>query len=89
MDREEILLKICQILVMRDHAEKGNNKMYFTCNLPRELITEKTNLNHDLGLDSMDLSEILIDLEQEFEVLLNEKNLQTISDLIDQIAEKK
>jgi len=89
MDREEILLKICQILVMRDHAEKVNSKMYFTCNLPRELITEKTNLNHDLGFDSMDLSEILIDLEKEFEVLLNEKNLQTISDLIDQIAEKK
>jgi acyl carrier protein len=89
MDREEILLKICQILVMRDRAEKRSDGRYYTCNLPKEVISEKTNLNHDLGFDSMDLSVILIDLEKEFEMLLNEQNLQTMSDLIDQVAEKK
>lgn len=54
-------------------------------------ITEDTNLKEDLGADSLDLFEIVMALEDEFDMEISEESvmdLTTISDVIEYLRNK-
>ena len=55
-----------------------------------ELIDEDADFTDDLGADSLDLFEILLDVEEEFDLELREENLymiHTVADAVWQIKE--
>ena len=57
-----------------------------------ENITEDTNLMEDLGIDSLDLYEMIISLEEEFDIEIaseDSENLKTIKDVITYIEARQ
>ena len=55
-------------------------------------LTEKTNIAEELGADSLDVVEILMALEEEFEVSIPDEaipNIKTIEDVVKFIDEHK
>ena len=49
-------------------------------------ITRETNIVDDLGVDSLDIAELLLTLEDEFDISIPEEdiaNLKTVGDLVD------
>lgn len=55
-------------------------------------LTEKTNIAEELGADSLDVVEILMALEEEFEVSIPDEaipNIKTIKDVVDFIENNK
>lgn len=49
-------------------------------------ITRETNIVDDLGVDSLDIAELLLTLEDEFNISIPEEdiaNLKTVGDLVD------
>ena len=55
-------------------------------------LTEKTNIAEELGADSLDVVEILMALEEEFEVSIPDEaipNIKTIKDVVDFIDNSK
>lgn len=57
-----------------------------------ENITEDTNLMEDLGIDSLDLYEMIISLEEEFNIEIaseDSENLKTIKDVINYIEARQ
>ena len=55
-------------------------------------LTEKTNIAEELGADSLDVVEILMALEEEFEVSIPDEaipNIKTIEDVVKFIEEHK
>lgn len=52
-------------------------------------ITEETELGNDLGLTSFQLVEMCADLEEEFEVEINEESMSTIIKIGDLMRELK
>lgn len=52
-------------------------------------ITLDTNLLEDLGFDSLDIVELVVEIEDEFNIVLNEDHLtrvKTVGDLIKEIT---
>ena len=55
-------------------------------------ITLDTNLTEDLGADSLDLADILMGIEDEFEVEIPDEdieNIKTVGDIVEYIENKK
>ncbi|MBQ3692950.1 MAG: acyl carrier protein [Clostridia bacterium] len=55
-------------------------------------ITSETNLTEDLGADSLDLADVLMAIEDEFEVEIPDEdieNIKTVGDIVDYIEAKK
>ncbi len=55
-------------------------------------ITVDTNLAEDLGADSLDLTDILMAIEDEFEVEIPDEdieNIKTVGDIVDYIENRK
>ena len=56
-----------------------------------EELTEKTALEDDLGLDSLDLLSVAFDCENEFQITIPDKEIEkliTVGDLLDTICNK-
>lgn len=54
-------------------------------------ITMDTNLTEDLGADSLDLADVLMAMEDEFEVEIPDEdieNIKTVGDIVDYIESK-
>lgn len=78
MEYAEIVKKVKEIIVDKLGVE------------PSE-VTETANFTNDLGADSLDTVELLMDFEKEFEVKIPEEetsSIQTVQDVIDKLAEK-
>lgn len=57
-----------------------------------ESITTDTSLTEDLGADSLDLADVLMAIEDEFEVEIPDEdieNIKTVGDIVDYIEERK
>ncbi len=55
-------------------------------------ITVDTSLTEDLGADSLDLADVLMAIEDEFEVEIPDEdieNIKTVGDIVDYIEAKK
>lgn len=76
---------------------KGRNIMEFeklqeiianAMNVPKENITPETTFVDDLGADSLDVLEITMGIEEEFDIQIENEDLEkisTVQDVIDQI----
>lgn len=56
-----------------------------------ELDNEKTEIYNELGLDSLDIVELITELEKEFDIHISDddfENLETIGDIYDFVFEK-
>ncbi len=61
-------------------------------NKPVEVITEDKEIVKDLGADSLDVVEMLMSLETEFDITVPEEdavNIKTVGDIIELIEKKK
>ena len=55
-------------------------------------ITTETNLTEDVGADSLDLADVLMAIEDEFEVEISDEdieNIKTVGDIVDYIEPRK
>lgn len=60
-------------------------------NLPAEKVTSSASFREDLGIDSLDVVELMFEIEQRFDVVIPDTdiiNLVTVGDLINYLAEK-
>ena len=78
MTRDEIRDKVIDIVA--EQLEK-----------PREQVREDASLTDDLGADSLDLAEIVMEFEDEFDLSIPEDQtgLKTVGDTIDYIDKQK
>ena len=77
MKREEIQDEILEILVM---------KMDLGIPMDLEEINDDTNLESDMGLDSLDQIELVMECEREFDIAIDDadvENFQTMGDILD------
>jgi acyl carrier protein len=54
-------------------------------------ITEDTNLQNDLGMDSLDAVELIMNFEQEFNIAIRDsdvENIKTVKEIIDYFFEQ-
>lgn len=57
-----------------------------------ESITEQTNIQEDLSADSLDIVEIIMELEETFDISISDEDavsLKTVKDLMDYIEKKQ
>jgi len=76
VDRSQVAERIIQIV-----AEKMDK--------PKEEISEDKSIINDLGADSLDVVEVIMDIEDEFELSIPEEDAQkinTIGDAIDYVT---
>jgi len=64
-DRKDIEFRVLETLSLHDKIDKNSLKM--SCHLM-----------NDLGLDSLDLIEVVVTLEDEFKIEINEKDSETL-----------
>ncbi len=72
--------------------ENVKNLISQQLNKPVEEITEDKEIVKDLGADSLDVVEMLMSLEEEFEIRVPEEeavNIKTVADIVKMIEEKK
>lgn len=78
MTREDLLIRLEEIIKEQDPAKAL-------------LISEKTSLKDDLGVDSIELMEFVINVEDAFSISIPDEDvetLMTIGDLIDYLQKK-
>ncbi|MCK1248827.1 phosphopantetheine-binding protein [Streptococcus uberis] len=78
MTREDLLKRLEEIIKVQDPAKAL-------------LISEKTSLKDDLGVDSIELMEFVINVEDVFSISIPDEDvetLMTIGDLIDYLQKK-
>ncbi|GAB6708463.1 phosphopantetheine-binding protein [Streptococcus uberis] len=78
MTREDLLKRLEEIIKVQDPAKAL-------------LISEKTSLKDDLGVDSIELMEFVINVEDAFSISIPDEDvetLMTIGDLIDYLLKK-
>lgn len=71
--------------------EKVKKIMVEKLSLQEEIITEDANFSEDLGVDSLDLYELVMAFEEEFEVEIPPEDLetiQTVGDVIEYLKSK-
>ncbi len=76
MTREEIAAKVKDIIVEKLVVDK-------------EQVTDNASFTNDLGADSLDTVELIMDLEKEFNISIPDEaaeKIQTVGDAIDYIA---
>lgn len=79
MSREEILEQVADVIVEQLGAE-------------REKITENATFIEDLAADSLDVVELIMSLEEKFEIEIPDSDaekINTVKDVIDYIQSKK
>jgi len=57
--------------------------------IPKDKLTNTAHLMQDLGLDSLDCVEVIIEMEEEFQVTINDDDaahLVSVKDIIDYFA---
>ena len=72
--------------------EKVKKIINVVISIDEEKITLEANLENDLGADSLDAVEIIMLLEDEFDISLDDEatqNIKTVSDLVKFIEEKR
>lgn len=77
LNRQEIFEKVKKILIEKLGEEKASNA------------TEASNVIEDLGADSLDVTEIIMDLESEFKTSIpndEAEKMKTVSDIVDAIS---
>ena len=72
MTRSEIFDKISQMIKEQMHHEDME-------------VTEETSLKDELGVDSIDLMEFVVDLEDEFSIEIPDDDIETIEQLGDML----
>jgi len=78
MTQEEITQKVKDIIVFKLNVE------------PSE-VTETANFTTDLGADSLDTADLLLEFEKEFGIKIPDEettNIATVQDAINKVAEK-
>jgi acyl carrier protein len=73
-------------------ADKVRDLISKQLNRPVEEITEDKEVVKDLGADSLDVVEMLMSLEEEFNITVPEEdavNIKTVGDIVKVIDEKK
>lgn len=78
MTREDLLKRLEEIIKVQDPAKAL-------------LISEKTSLKDDLGVDSIELMEFVINVEDAFSISIPDEDVETfmtIGDLIDYLQKK-
>jgi acyl carrier protein len=78
MDKMEIQKKLIDILAKHTQVEAQS-------------VTPDKHLKYDLGLDSLDVAEMVFEIEEEFGIRISDESaekIQKISDTVDFIAEK-
>ena len=58
-------------------------------NIDEETITPEANLKDDLGIDSLAAVELALELETEFDIRIEDEELETVQDIINIIEEKQ
>ena len=65
--------------------EKVKEELVQTTNIDPNLVTMEANLKDDLGIDSLDSVEIVLELESEFDVKISDDelaDLKTVGDIV-------
>ena len=78
MDRKEIMGKVRKIISEKLGVEE-------------EKVVEEAKLIDDLGADSLDLVDLIMDLENEFDVKVDDSDIEkisTVGEVVDYIAKK-
>ncbi|MBW6468438.1 MAG: acyl carrier protein [Anaerosomatales bacterium] len=73
MEREEILEKVSEVIVDQ-------------LNVERDDVTEEAAFIDDLGADSLDLVELVMALEAEFNVSIPDEDVESIKTVADAVA---
>ncbi len=73
MEREEILEKVTEVIVDQ-------------LNVERDDVTEEAAFIDDLGADSLDLVELVMALEAEFNVSIPDEDVESIKTVADAVA---
>ena len=72
--------------------EKVKEVLVEAINVDEDMITMEANLKDDLGIDSLAAVELSLELETEFDVQIEDEELEklvTVQDIIDIIKEKQ
>lgn len=73
-------------------ADKIKDLIAKQLNKPVDEVTEEKEVVKDLGADSLDVVEMLMSLEEEFNITVPEEdavNIKTVGDIVKMIEEKK
>ena len=71
--------------------EKVRNILEEYVDVPKELITTETNLLNDLGLSSLDVVNMIVEFEDEFEIEIPDRKLSeivTVGDVVKMLQEE-
>lgn len=71
-------------------ADKVKSIIVEQLNVPKEDVTEEASFIEDLGADSLDLVELIMALEDEYDIEISDEDadkIQTVGDAITYIAE--
>lgn len=71
--------------------EKMKKIIALQLNVSEDDVTEETSFKDDLGADSLDLFELVMELESEYSIEIpmeDYENLETVADVINYLAEK-
>ncbi len=69
--------------------ERVNKVVAHVLDIERELRPE-SNLIHDLGADSLDIAELVLSLEDEFDIFIDDveaENIHTVGEIVNYIEE--
>lgn len=56
------------------------------CDIPEDQVKPESRLEEDLILDSLDIIELAMDIEEEFDVEIEELEVKTVGDIIEKAA---
>ena len=73
----------------KEQKERANNVIKNLCQIDDENITDETQFSSDLGLDGLDMVELIMEIEAEFSMLIpdeNYDNIETVKELYGVIA---
>lgn len=73
----------------QEQKDSVNNWLSYITDTPNHLIQENTLLKDELGIDSLDLIELMIDLEGEFGCNIDEEefsDVKTVNDIYKNLA---
>ncbi len=63
--------------------EKIKDILVSTTNVERAIINENSSLKDDLGIDSLDSVELVLELETEFDIRIEDEELQSLNTVFD------